>query len=181
MKNNNHQNTTLKKNLKKTSRNPFNTIQDIMGWKTVRMSDELIQKLCDFLLDWANRKDSVSITSGLLEFGIPSYTYYDWMEQSEMLKIAHREVKERIGENMLKLAMFRGCDPSFVHPRLSLYHKDFLEVQRDERAFRLSLADRKLAIAKESIQNLLFVGNSIEKTELVDNVVKRAKNNRKTE
>lgn len=154
---------------------PYQTIKDLMAWKDVKMADTIIDHLCDFLLEWSLKEHSVSILSALREYGIPAYKYYEWKEKSEKLKEVHRSVKGYIGENLLKLGMYRRADPSFIHPRLPLYQPDFTKVDKEEKDFKRELATIKNDTAKNATYEIQFVERTVEDTKEVKDTIKRSK------
>lgn len=178
MKNKNSKPIIEKSNRPKTL-TTYQTIHDLMAWQNVKVSETIIDHLCDFLLEWSLKSDSVSLISALREFGMPKFKFYDWLPKSEKLQVTHEAVKNAIGENLLKLGMFRKADPSFIHPRLPLYQEDFTKIDKDEKDFKRELATIKNDAAKNMVHEILFTGRTVTDTEEVKETVKRSKKRKK--
>jgi hypothetical protein len=180
MKTKNSKNSTTDSKRPKTL-SPYQTIQDLMAWQNVKMSDTIIDHLCDYLLEWSLKEHSISLVSALREYGIPPFKFYRWLPQSEKLQMAHESVKMAIGENLLKLGMYRKADPSFIHPRLPIYQEDFTIIDKQEKDFKREIATIKNDTMKNMIHEIQFVERTVNETPEVSETVKRSKKRKKHE
>lgn len=178
MKTKNHKNSTSDSKRPKTLTR-YQSIHDLMAWQNVKVSETIIDHLCDFLLEWSYKPDSVSLISGLMEFGMPRFKFYDWLPKSEKLQKTHEAVKMAIGENLLKLGMYRKADPSFIHPRLPIYQEDFTHIDKTEKDFKRELATIKNDTMKNMIHEIQFVERTVQDTPEVSETVKRSKKRKK--
>lgn len=166
----NHTNETLK--LPKTL-TPMQTIEDLMGWKTARINDGIIDNLCDFLLQWSLQEDAIYIVSGLKKFGIPRFKFYEWLPRSEKLREVHSVIKDNIGDNLFRLGMFRKIETGMAQRILPQFCQEFDIALKQEQDFKKELANIKKDALKDVIENLTLVERDVKTTKQVDEVVKK--------
>lgn len=158
---------------------PLQSIQDAMGWKKVRVADEIIDHLCDFLLEWSLKEDSIYLVSGLKKFGMPRFKFYEWLPKSEKLRTTHEIVKDNIGENIFRLGMFRKIEASMAQRILPQFAHEFAVAMKDEKEFKKELATLRSDSVKNILQDIQFVERTVKDTDQVKETVNRAKQRKK--
>lgn len=154
----------------------YGTLKHLDYWKKISKKEK-IEEVTEFLSDYLSDPKNTDIYSGLVEYGMPSSTYRLWLTQSPELKAMHREFKLMVARNLLEKAQSR--DNQTIQKRLRQHHPDLIRDIKQERLFRKDLSNAKNAAMKDVI--IEIAGTKIEKTELVDEAIKRRKNNDKSE
>lgn len=170
--------TKEKSKSKNLSLTPMQSIEQLMGWKNVRVAPEIIDHLCDFLLEWSLKDDAISIGTGLKKFGMPSFKFREWLKKSDKLRYTYEVVKERIGENLFHLGVYKKGDPQTINRILPQFHESFTNAQTAEKDFKKELVSLRQDNATQALQNIAFVARTIEDTKAVKETMKRAKKNK---
>lgn len=171
MKKKSNQNTNHEPK-KPISLTPLQTIQDLMGWKSARMNEAVIDNLCDYLIQWSQHDDAIYIGTGLKKFGMPREKFYDWCKRSEKLKEAHKIVKENVGENLFRLGMLRKLETTMVQRILPQFTREFRRAVNEEQAFKKELSMIKKDALKEAVHEIAVLQRGVDATKEVDDAQK---------
>ena len=157
--------STVSNPLAKT-RTGYNEARDALSWRSCGLDKTFVERLCDELYEWGKRGTSISLLDFYHSWGMPKQTFHDYMNKHADIKFIHEIVKEMIGSRREKLAMFKKyeCNEKTIHRTLHLYHPDWMQVNEEEKDFKLSLSKDE---QNQKPTNFTVVMQSYEDTELV--------------
>ena len=146
------------------------------------MSDDYVNRrievMAEDMLKWSLEDDATDFYVFLNCYTIPQSTFDKWLSRSSYLVDTYRIVKQRIGQRLNeKLENNKGNTTSLLR-RIAYYHRDYRRYVRDSHKRKLDLLDYKSKADARALKDIAFVTPEIPTTEIVDESLKRAKNNK---
>lgn len=126
-------------------------------WKLYPLTERFLEQLSSDLVCWAHtNKDAIRIEDFLSLKGIPTMTFYRWVEKYPKIAEANEEAVMRVTINREQAGLEEKLNPGFVERTMPIYSKkyrDFLEWKMSKQQSAQGQATGTIQVVMQPIDN----------------------------